>query len=316
VIHELGGEIMIRENTDITCSTPLERPVGKSVKAISLPSDADFLAATNIGPARIVIEGVGEGATAFASFDKVKGVLGKVIVTSPGTGYDDTTKAFVCIPKHPNRRFECTVELMEEEGGDFVKSGEGGLALGCTNTYAGATIVKGGTLIAQSHWAFPSNTLLHIESGMVQLNHYKAFFECVEGVSGNVRCYLSPDKIINVRRLSLNASEAITFAEGVKMRVHGPWKISAADVAAAAGKTPGYSCPVEFTDTATIEFDGTEGLSKEKSPYVLCELADGVQFTGRPVLVNEDTLGERWALSMNGSSIRLKYRNPFALIVR
>lgn len=318
VLHGLGGEIEVADNSNVNCKVPLERPAGKSIKSISLPADAEFVEATKIGPAKIIIEGSGEGASAFASYDGRRGILNGVVVTSPGTGYDDDTKAYIKIPALPDRMFECEIELTEEAGGDFVKSGGGSIGLYCANTYAGATVIKGGQITANSHWAFPSNTVLRIESGAAQLQNYKHFFECVEGVSGNIYCYLSNDRIINVRRLSLNASARITIPDTAKIKVHGAWKVKAVDIAAAKSESriPGYSCNVEFASGATIEFDGTEGLVKENSPYVLCALPEGKSFAGSPVLVNPEKLGERWAFSLKGSTMSLKYRNPFAVIFR
>ena len=317
VLHGLGGEIEVADNSNVNCKVPLERPTGKSIKSISLPDDEEFVGATKIGPAKIIIEGSGEGASAFAPFDARRGILNGVVVTSPGTGYDDGTKAYIRIPALSDRMFECGIELTEETGGDLVKSGKGNLGLYCTNTYAGATVIKGGQITAYSHWAFPSNTVLRIESGAAQLQNYKHFFECVEGVSCNIYCYLSNDRIINVRRLSLNASARITILD-TTINVHGAWKVKAADIAAVKSESriPGYSCNVNFMSGATIEFDGTEGLVKENSPYVLCALPEGKSFTGRPVLVNPESLGDRWAFSMSGSVMSLKYRNPFAVIFR
>lgn len=319
VLHGLGGEIEVADGSNANCKVPLERPTGKSIKSIALPDDEKFVEATKIGPAKIIIEGSGEGASAFAPFDARRGILNGVVVTSPGTGYDDDTKAYIRIPALPDQMFECEVELMEEIGGDFVKSGKGNLSLYCTNTYAGATVVKGGMLYANSHWAFPSNTLLRVEGGSVQCNNYKNFFEAIEGWSGNVYFYLRSSKTVDVQRLSLFAGANVTLGDGnYTMNVHGAWKVKAADIAAVKSESriPGYSCNVNFMSGATIEFDGTEGLVKENSPYVLCALPEGKSFTGRPVLVNQEALGERWAFSMSGSVMSLKYRNPFAVIFR
>lgn len=319
VLHELGGEIEVADNSNVNCKVPLERPVGKSIKSISLPDDEEFVGATKIGPAKIIIEGSGEGASAFALFDARRGILNGVVVTSPGTGYDDNTKAYIRIPALPDQMFECGIELTEVTGGDLVKSGKGDLGLYCTNTYVGATVVKGGVLYAKSHWAFPSNTLLRVEGGSVQCFNYKNFFEAIEGWSGNVNFYERNHVPIDVQRLSLFAGANVTLGDGnYTMNVHGAWKVKAADIAAVKSESriPGYSCNVNFMSGATIEFDGTEGLVKENSPYVLCALPEGKSFTGRPVLVNPESLGDRWAFSMSGSVMSLKYRNPFAVIFR
>ena len=310
IIHELGGEIDIAANSSISCKVPLERPQGRSIKAISLPSDADFLAATNIGPAQIVVEGVGEGASAFASFDHGRGVLGNVVVTSYGTGYDDSTRAYVKIPMYPDRRFECGVELMDENGGCFLKSGSGTLGLNCTNTYAGATVVKGGILVANCDWAFPSNTVLRLEAGSVQCSQKKVFFECIEGTSGNV--YGAADNVVNVQRLSLDAGENIKFASGVRLKVHGAWKLISADLAAAkqSGKTSCYSCPVEFADTATIEIEDVDSLDREQSPYVLASYASHV---GAPQLVHAENLGGRWSLRVRNGQMLLGFVRGVAI---
>jgi hypothetical protein len=106
-------------------------------------------------------------------------------------------------------------------------------------------------------------------------------------------------------------------ADGMKMSVGGAWKVSSGDLASmkSAGKTPRYPCSVEFTDEATIEFDGTEFLSRDMSPYPICAFDNGKR-TGTPRLVNPETLGPCWRFSVSGGMLSLKYRQPFAVILR
>lgn len=315
IVHSLGGEIVLPENNWMRCDVPLERATGKSIKAVHPPRDLDFLAATNIGPARIVFEGAGEGATAFFAFDDGKGMLGNAIITSPGTGYDDDTVAYVVIPQYPDRRFTCGVELASETGGDFIKSGAGSLTLGCTNTYAGATVVRGGTLIAGCDWSIPSNSVLRMTDGAMDCANKVMALECVEGSGGEIRNVAG--NVLEVERLSIAGADGVSFPDGMKMSVGGAWKVSSGDLASmkSAGKTPRYPCSVEFTDEATIEFDGTEFLSRDMSPYPICAFDNGKR-TGTPRLVNPETLEPCWRFSVSGGMLSLKYRQPFAVILR
>ena len=118
--------------------------------------------------------------------------------------------------------------------------------------------------------------------------------------------------VVNVQRLSLYANENIKFASGVRLKVHGAWKLTSADLAAAkqAGKTSCYSCPVEFADTATIEIEDVDSLDREQSPYVLASYASHV---GAPQLVHAEKLGGRWSLRVRNGQMLLGFVRGVAI---
>ena len=149
------------------CMPPFhyESPTGKGVARVVLPQ----VAATNtayMGIARIVFQGSGWGASAYADYDFAAHKLTGVVVTSRGCDWDDGTKAFV---ESPDRKalWECEVALSDNAGlaGELVKRGAYSLNLYATNTLTGGIAVEQGALNARVAGAIPSNTPVRVEAG-------------------------------------------------------------------------------------------------------------------------------------------------------
>ena len=314
VVHSGGATINVAANTALASHGAFVRPCGKSVKAITPPTDADYLAATNVGPARIIFEGSGEGMTAFVAFDDRRGRLGNVIVTSPGEGCDDLTRAYVELPQWPGRRFECGLELQEEVGGDLVKEGAGAFLLDSTNTYAGATVVRGGTLSASCDWALPSNTVVRLESGSLYLNYTRTCLETIEGCGGSISGISG--HVLSVKRLSTFGLNGVAFPSEARLFVSGAWTVNADDLIAnkAVGKVPNYTARVEFGENATIAFTGLEKLNPAQSPYPICAFAGGSR-TGIPRLTGEP-LPAMWRFKTGKNILSIVYRRGSLLVIR
>lgn len=314
VVHSGGVSIGVAANSSLLSHGAFVRPRGKSVKSITPPTDADYLAATNIGPARIVFEGAGEGMTAFIAFNDRTGSLGNVILTSPGEGCDATTRAYAVIPQYPDRRFECGLELEEEVGGDLVKFGAGSLTLDSTNTYAGATVVRGGQLTVGSDWAIPSNTTVRLEGGKLYMNFKAAWLKSLEGTGGTLSGISG--SYINVEHLSTKGFNGATFESTSQLFVVGAWTVDADDLIAnkAAGKVANYAARVQFRPGSTIAFTGVEKLDPALSPYPICAFEGGSR-TGLPELVGEPLPG-RWRFKVKDGVLCLSHGKGFSVIIR
>lgn len=91
--------IVVSEGKDVPYSGDItfhfDKPTGKRVKAIRLPTSAEFKKRLYGSPVNVVVEGAGHGATAFADFNFNTTNLTGVVVACGGSGYDENTKAYV-----------------------------------------------------------------------------------------------------------------------------------------------------------------------------------------------------------------------------
>lgn len=223
-----GGAIFDTQSSTVRLNAPLVAPSGKTLKSITLPEDADFVASTNIGPVRISIEGSGFGATALTPFDDEAGHLqGDVIVTSPGSGYDDDT--VVKVHSHDAKKsWICAYELEDAVSGGLTKLGTGTLRLMCANTYRGKTAVKQGTLDVAVSGGIPDGNALEVASGatLVLAGNLK-----VTELSGAGQITGGTDKALTIDDSfvlgsanmteggTLFATGSINFSEGVLLKV-------------------------------------------------------------------------------------------------
>ena len=252
--------------------------------------------------------------TAFVSFDDRCGRLGSVIVTSPGEGCDERTRAYVELPQRPGRKFECGLELQEEVGGDLVKEGAGTFRLDSPNTYAGATVVRGGSLVAACDWALPSNTAVRIESGSLYLNYMRTCLETLEGCGGSISGISG--HVLSVDRLSTFGLNGVSFPSEARLFVTGAWTVNADDLIAnkAVGKVPNYATRVEFGENATIAFTKLEKLDPAQSPYPVCAFTGGSR-TGIPRLSGEP-LPSMWRFKAGKNILSIVYRRGSLLVIR
>ena len=273
-----GGATFDTSASTCELNVPLVAPSGKVLKSVTLPTDSDFLAATNIGPVRISIEGSGVGATAFAPFDDATRTLrGDVIVTSPGSGYSSEDTVVKAWSDDGSHSWDCTYELEDASSGDLVKLGPGTLYLQCVNTYGGKTSVKAGRLEMAVAGAIPSGHALEIAAGST---------------------------------LSLSNDLSVTTLEGAGRTIGGTDKtltvteafvLSADDLAAAKGLS--VAGTLAFAPGAKIQMEGAENLPDSADRWIF---ATANAISGDPVLA--DNFGGKWRIGVNAAGKSLTLR--------
>ena len=275
---------VVGADTKVNIAAPLEKPIGKSVTAIALPSDPDFAATKHLGALRVEISGVGEGASAFVAFDDEAGVPLRIVVTSPGFGYTDGTTAKV-VSMRGAKKWDCgAVTLAEIAGGGIVKAGEGTLVLKAANTYAGATTVSNGTLVTYASGAIPSEQPLVMAGGVLNMSSYNLTVSDLSGygtVNGNA---------------------------GTSLTVTGKFTVDAADLM--AGRSLSATVPVAFGSNTVVEIANIENLDKNEC-YPLVASTTGISGTFA-------CTDESWAVRRlsDGKILKLRYMRGFSISIR
>jgi autotransporter-associated beta strand protein len=159
----------------------ISAPTGKGVAAVSKGNLSEI---TLVGSPRVSIEGDGRGASAYAEFDSLSGKVTGIRVTSPGCDYTFATASVHYGDTVLAEGLE--VELEENVGAPFTKSGPGTLMLMATNTWCGATIVKDGVLTAGTDGAIPPATRLVLDGGTIDLGGFDFSFAGISGSGGTV----------------------------------------------------------------------------------------------------------------------------------
>ena len=257
-----GGAVIgvTRADAIIHWTSALLKPSGKSVTAIALPTDADFASTTHLGALRVVIEGDGEGASAFVDFDDATGAPSKIIVTSPGINYVEGTTTAKVIEMRAKKEWSCAVTLGELTGGGLVKTGPGTLILKGTVTYEGATTVRDGTLILGT--AFPQGQPMVLAGGTF------------EAASRDI-------EVSNLSGYGTYSSD-----NGRHVTITNKLSFAVADALAERQLTFSHVEPV-FYAGATIEVD-TTGLPNDDADHRFVLATSDKAFVGSPTLVNAD----------------------------
>lgn len=145
--------------------------LGPSEKGVTAVTMAEPLVETGLlGSPLVLIEGDGEGASAIAEFDPVLGAVTNIHVTAAGVNYTTATaKVYIRTVKSgvtPIATYPCVVGTIPNTG-SFTKAGAETLTLSGTNSWGGATILRGGTLAIGSDGALPSGTRIQLAGGMI-----------------------------------------------------------------------------------------------------------------------------------------------------
>ena len=247
---------------------PLLKPSGKSVTAIALPTDADFGTTTHLGALRVVIEGAGEGASAFVDFDDATGTPSKIVVTSPGINYVEGTTTAKVIEMRAKKEWSCAVTLGEIKSGGLTKIGPGTLLLKSDATYEGATTVREGSIIlALASAVFPEGQPIVLAGGKFDSQTHDITVSDLSGYGT-----YSGD---NGRRVTI--TNKLSFA--------------VADALAGRQLTFEHVEPA-LTARATIEVDAT-GLPEDDADHRFVLATSDKAFIGSPTLVNADP---KWRL--------------------
>lgn len=155
-----GGATVDTDGHDARITKPITSPTGKGIASITLDAPITH----TMSPIVKIESRTGCGASAFAHYDWDAHTVDRIDILSAGDGYEDAT---VALYFRPNAAVKVgNVEFADNaKGGSFTKKGMGKLTLRATNTWAGATCVRGGTLAAGCHWAIPADTAVVISDG-------------------------------------------------------------------------------------------------------------------------------------------------------
>ena len=269
-IFEGGAAIDTHGINNAHCTAPLCGPTGNSVVSVAIP--AAIASREFISPPYIEIfdfDGDGDGASAYAELDTSTRRVSRIVVTSPGWDYT-SAKAVFKLGKTVICTNDCAIAPVV--GGGLTKTGAGTLLLSATNTYSGATVVKEGTLKLKFAESLPSNTVVYLEGGTLDLNGFNVPVAKVVGDGGDI----------------VNGSVAL---EGIVY-----------DVASEEHST--YGCPVTFAPDSVVKVVNADRLDKNRR-YLIAQFEDGVEnaplsFEGLP----EDVAGE-WRIILSRGCLKL-----------
>ncbi len=166
-----GGATIDTRGIDMAMGASLEAPYGNGVESIPLPAAISSLKAWDYiaAPAVTITDptGTGTGATAVAIFNTTTGRVTGFRILNRGNNY---TSAQATISKGGyTNSFTVACTLSANVSGGLTKKGEGRLVLDCANTYTGATVVAGGTLVLSNEAALASTRSLRLEGGTLDL---------------------------------------------------------------------------------------------------------------------------------------------------
>lgn len=281
-------------NSDITFH--FDKPTGKRVKAIHLPTSAEFKKRLYGSPVNVVVEGAGHGATAFADFNFNTTNLTGVVVACGGSGYDENTKAYVYAPSLSSTtlptRYECTVELEDcPKGGALTKRGAQALTLySLDSTYEGGTVVEEGKLTFRNASGFPANTPLTVKKGATfDSNSHPVTVSDLVGQGA-----------VNAGGLTVTSSLAVDAS------------------AFADGATPlAVSGNVTFADGATVNLTLTpEEMAACKNLKMAKVLTATGTIAGTPTLLVNGQPAEGWRLLCSGNALKVGWPSGLMVLVR
>lgn len=234
------------------------------------------------------VYGDGQGAVALADWDKETGMVNGIKVVVPGVGYTTATVKF-CSGREASHEWACTI-APNVNTGSFTKAGAGEFFLAATNTWGGATVVKGGSLKANCDWAIPTNTAVRLEGGNLDLNGKVAKISSVTYGAGG-------GQILNAENAELPATASIV--------------IDIADLV--AGNPVALMGDVDLS-TMPITITGDVSLLEEGAKYVLATTTDGT-FIGKPTYTLEDEPAN-WGLANRGAKLVYRFVKGALILVR
>ena len=226
LVHEDGVIVEPESSGAYSFKFPLAAPTGKVVASIALPASGGFLSDNKyMGPARVVIGGVGRGAAAVAEFDEATRTITGIRVVAPGTGYDDSTTATIT-SSDGSTTYSCAVTVADAPttGAGLTLRGNGTLTLKAANTYRGPTSVEGGSLVFEHADGLPSGSAVKVSAGaLLNLNGIARTIPRLEG-DGMVTGSLTVTEGLSFAMHSnatMQVSGSVTLADGVVLALSG-----------------------------------------------------------------------------------------------
>ena len=281
-VYEKGGTFEVPASVTASVTAPICAPSGNGVAAVDFSSDTAW---EYVGAPFVDITGDGSGATAHANFDTVSGKLTGITVTSPGCGYMAATatvyaagsKASVTIKDLPLSTFA---------GGGITKTGAGTLKLCCANSYAGATVVSNGMLLASVPGAIPDGRNVEISGGgTLNLNGSALTANRLSGTGGTIVGDVTVTGEFCTDFLTRNATT------GAPIEIQGR---------------------LVFAPGAKVVLANSQALTKDDGKYIALTATGGI--SGSPTVAVEE--GSNVRVSISEDTIKIGYANGFLLIFR
>lgn len=176
VVYENGAVIDTDGKTGNVVDVPLTGAFGGGVSEIPWTPPANGKASFQMPP-WIWISGDGTGATAVVEWDCKTCSIQGIEITSAGVGYTHATAHIrigsVAVDGHSDL-YDALVECgitPNANTGSFTKKGEGDLRLLAANTYGGDTVLRGGTLKAETAGAIPAGSTVVFAGGGLTLGN-------------------------------------------------------------------------------------------------------------------------------------------------
>ena len=136
-------------------------------------------------PVVTISGGGGVGATATADFDPVSQEVTGITVTSPGYNY--TSAPTVTLTGGGGTPPALgTAAFGPVASGGLIKSGNGTLTLSGVNTYGGTTTISNGTLRLGVFNALPTNAVITVAGGTLDLNGFTLTNAAIDLISGSI----------------------------------------------------------------------------------------------------------------------------------
>ena len=279
-----GGATVVCDAKDGNIPVSLSAPTGNGVTAIAVP--ASLVGETFVAAPYVEIfdvGGTGDGASAYVELDPATRRISRVLVTSSGWDYTDAKAVFYGGEESALCTNDCVMGAIA--GGGFTKEGSKCLILTATNTYAGATVVKAGTLKLGLAEALPSNTAVRVEGGTLDLNGFEVPLSRVS-VAGGGRI----------------ANGSVTLP-GITYDVADPQPVTC-------------DCAVAFAPGAKVVLQNVDRLDPDVKSYVIARFTGEV--TNMPTEVEglTEEAAKDWHVSIGTHTIRLSRNYGLMLMVR
>lgn len=274
--------------TSLNITVPVQPPFGGGVE--SVPLDSPLSGASCLLPPFVDVVGDGMGAVVMPIWDADTSTVSGFTVVDPGVGYTVATAMVYKTQTTKIATIECTVSETPNAGktGSFTKKGAGEIELACTNTWGGATIVRGGRLKCTSDWAVPGGSEVVLAGGELDFN----------GKTGSVsRIVYGP------------GGGAIKNAQNVALPASWDMTISIDEILSGS--------PIAFTDDVnlsdrTLTITGDCDKLDEEQRYIVATTAAGKAFAGLPTVVG---LPEGWKIRVRGNRLVLAKERGFCIIL-